>query len=149
MTELPITSTPKSERSARYPVGPWTAAAAAVCGCAVVALVDPTEHMVTPPCPLRALTGWWCPFCGATRAASKVLRGDLVSAFHYNAMFLVLMPVALTLWAAFAFPGRLPWLDPVRERSKPIMTVLVVLLGVFMVVRNSPLGDTWLRYAGA
>ncbi|MFN8051936.1 MAG: DUF2752 domain-containing protein [Acidimicrobiales bacterium] len=129
--------------------GPWMFAGAAVCGCVAVAVVDPTRHMVTPPCPMRALTGWWCPFCGATRAASRLLRGDLTSAFHYNAMFLLLLPLAAAFWFAWAFPARFTRLDPLRARATPIIGAAVALLVLFTVVRNTPLGDTWLRYPGA
>lgn len=152
MADLPVTTEGApgpAPRSERYPTGPWTAAAAAACGCVVLALVDPTEQAVTPPCPFRALTGWWCPLCGGTRAASRLLRGDLAGAFHFNAAFVTLLPVALVLWATWAFPGRLPWLDPVRERSAPIVWTVFGLFLAFVVVRNTPLGDTWLRYPGA
>lgn len=151
MTDAPTTAPVdrQAARRARYPVGPWTGAAVAACGCVAVALIDPTKHMLTPPCPMRSITGWWCPFCGATRAASRLLRGDVVSALHFNAVFVVLLPLALLLWAAAAFPERLRWLDPIRARSKPILTLVVTVFGAFMVVRNTPLGDTWLRYPGA
>lgn len=152
MTELPATAELAStagSRSSRYPTGPWTAAAAAVCGCAVLAFVDPTEQTVTPPCPFRAATGWWCPLCGGTRAASRLLRGDLGGAFRFNAAVLLLLPVAAVLWAAWAFPGRLNWLDPVRRRAAPIMWTVIGIFVVFTVVRNTPLGDSWLRYPGA
>lgn len=147
MTELPITGV--ASRSERFPAGPWTAAAVAACGCAAVALIDPTQHMVTPPCPMNAITGWWCPFCGATRAASRLIRGDLMSALHFNAVFVVLLPLAALLWAAAAFPGRVGWLESLRVNTGRILTVVAVIFGIFMVIRNTPLGDTWLRYPGA
>jgi len=136
-------------RSDRYPAGPWTAAALGACACVAVSIVDPTRHMMSPPCPMRAITGWWCPFCGATRAASRLLRGDLTTALHFNAAFVIVLPVVALLWAAAAFPGRFAWLDPIRRRTAPITAVIVVLFAVFMVVRNTPFGDTWLRYPGA
>ena len=62
----------------RWPLAPpWTAAAGVCAGLALVALVDPREQPLSPPCPFRLTTGWWCPFCGGTRAASRLVRGDV------------------------------------------------------------------------
>jgi hypothetical protein len=36
---------------------------------------DPAGTWWFPPCPLRALTGWLCPFCGSLRAFHALLRG--------------------------------------------------------------------------
>ena len=53
-------------------------------GCVLVAavglyLVNPnTSHV--PLCPLHALTGFWCPLCGATRACYALLHGRLGTA---------------------------------------------------------------------
>ena len=124
-------------------------AAAGACGCVLVALVDPPEHTLSPPCPLRAVTGWWCPLCGATRAASRLIRGDLDAALRFNLVFVVLLPVVAAMWAAVAFPGRLRWLDPLRRRWQSVVYGLVAVLTVFMVVRNLPGPDAWLRYPGA
>lgn len=152
MSEPPATTTAPDHigsRRDRFASAPWTVAALAACGCVVVALVDPTERMVTPPCPLRAATGWWCPLCGATRAASRLLRGDVTTALRFNAVFVVLLPLAVLVWVAAAFPHRLRWLDPVRSRSRSILIAVVAVLGVFMVVRNLPFAATSLRYPGA
>jgi hypothetical protein len=35
-------------------------------------------------CPLRAVTGLSCPTCGATRAFTRLSRGDLLSAIEFN-----------------------------------------------------------------
>lgn len=128
--------------------GPWALAAVGACACVAVAIVDPTKHQMTPPCPFRALTGWWCPICGATRAASRLIRGDLGSAFHFNAMFVTLLPVAVVAWVAWAFPQRFPWLDPVRRRARPLLYAFAAIGVAFVVVRNTWAAD-WLRYPGA
>lgn len=63
------------------------AAVAAILSAAlVVALyaVDPTRHMLTPPCPYLTLTGLACPGCGLTRAVHFLLHGDVSLAFAYN-----------------------------------------------------------------
>lgn len=43
------------------------------------------------PCLFHYLTGWDCPFCGATRMGAALLRGDLVAAWHSNAFVLVII----------------------------------------------------------
>ncbi len=47
------------------------------------------------PCPLRALTGVPCPFCGLTRAVTALFRGDLVGSLRYNPFGLVLVVMAV------------------------------------------------------
>ena len=148
MTDAPVSAAPPTRRE-RFPTGPWTAAAVAACGCVAVGVVDPREHAMSPPCPFRTLTGWWCPFCGATRAASRLLHADVGSALRYNAPFVVLLPLVLTFWVAWAFPARFPRLDPLRRHARPVISSIAALLVVFVVVRNTPLGETWLRYPGA
>lgn len=144
-----IPSDSRSALRARLGTGPWAGAAVAACGCVVVAIVDPTRHMLTPPCPVSQLTGWWCPFCGATRAASKLVRGDVSAAFRYNALLVLLLPVVALLWTAAAFPDRFERLDWIRARTRPIFSTLAVIFGMFFLLRNSPLGEGWLRFPGA
>lgn len=147
MDAAPDTSV--ATRAPRVDRGPWVAAGGAALACVVVAVVDPTQHQVTPLCPLQAATGWWCPFCGATRAASRLLRGDVVGALGYNAAFVVLLPLVIVAWVAWAFPDRTPALDPLRRSARRIGVVVGVLLAAFMVARNLPFAQDWLRHTGA
>ena len=133
----------------RFTTAPWKLAGAAACGCVALAIVDPTRHLVTPPCPLRVLTGWWCPLCGGTRAVSRLLRGDVVGAFHFNALFVATLPLMLLVWASFAFPGRLPRVSGLLANTQRATVAVFALLVVFMVVRNTPLGFDVFRYPGA
>jgi hypothetical protein len=57
-------------------------------------------------CPLRAMTGIPCPFCGGTTAAVEVGRFDLADALRVNpvvvvaAVVIIAMPVAIGLRTA-------------------------------------------------
>lgn len=96
------------------------------------------------PCLLHATTGLNCPFCGATRMAAALLRGDLDAAWHFNPVVLVIGPLIgvavgyqLLTWALETArlvklprprisPGTLKWL----------LRALTVVLVVYGVARN-------------
>jgi len=100
---------------------------------------NPLQTTVFPPCPLHAATGLWCPGCGATRASYLLLRGDLASALHFNAMWVVLAPFAL--YQAVAFAGEafgVRWLRRIPLTQPLIVTLVAAIIG-FGFVRNIPL----------
>jgi hypothetical protein len=101
---------------------------------AVVGLVDPSRHALTPPCPLRSLTGLDCPLCGATRATHALLHGDVVRALDLNALYVVALPVVAVLLLAWLRSGELPAL----ARRRSVVVAVVVLTAVFTVARNVP-----------
>ena len=43
------------------------------------------------PCPIKLLTGFPCPACGATRALLALLHGDIQGYLHYHPLALVLV----------------------------------------------------------
>ena len=111
--------------------------AAAAPGCAalaVVSIMDPSERTLAPPCPMRALTGLDCPLCGATRATHALVRGDLLTALDFNALYVVTLPLVLLAIGWWIVRGRTPAaLVPAAVRW--------AMLGVavaFMVARNLP-----------
>lgn len=89
-----------------------------------------------PRCPFNWLTGLLCPVCGGTRMVYDLLHGDLVAAFHDNAVLLVLgVPVALAMygrWLVAAVRGRR---EPPRIGNRGALAVLAVAV-VWMVARN-------------
>lgn len=51
---------------------------------AVLFAFDPAVTRWFPSCPLYALTGWLCPFCGSLRALHALLHGHVVAAAAFN-----------------------------------------------------------------
>jgi hypothetical protein len=105
-----------------------------------VLIRNPLENTVFPPCPLHAVTGLWCPGCGATRASYLLLHGDVAGALHFNAMWVVLAPVAL--YQSVAFAGEafgVRWLRRIPLSQPVIVALLGALIG-FGIVRNLPFG---------
>jgi hypothetical protein len=101
-----------------------------------------TTHV--PLCPLRALTGLNCPLCGATRATYALLHGDVATALHDNALYLIGIPFLLVLWwrwycdSRSGEPGanRLP-----RYRLPGYLSRSVIGLAIlFGIIRNLPFG---------
>ena len=135
MADLPADSTPTVR--AWLPSAPVSTACGLLAATAYVAAVDPAERGVFPPCPFRALTGWWCPGCGMTRATHHLLHGDVVVALRYNALLpFVLTSIALVWFDWYARSigkrpvlGRIPWWAPAAG---------IVAALTFAVLRNLP-----------
>ncbi|MEU9121291.1 DUF2752 domain-containing protein [Streptomyces sp. NPDC048506] len=88
------------------------------------------------PCPFKWATGLLCPVCGGTRMAYDLMHGDVVAAFHDNAVLL-----ALGVPAVAYFAGR--WLVAgLRGHGyRPGLTargnaVVFGIAAVWMVARN-------------
>lgn len=105
---------------------PVRLAGAALAAATALWLFDPNTHSI-PLCPLHAMTGLWCPFCGSTRAGHALLHADLGTALHDNALVVVALPALALWWWVSAAPHRLP---------RPVFWAGAVLALAFGVVRN-------------
>ena len=91
-------------------------AAAAIAAVAMLYRFPPQDYPFYPRCPFFALTHHYCPGCGATRALSELLHGHWSAAFHFNATFTLLFPLALACFASIYWTAlrqnRLEWPQP-------------------------------------
>jgi hypothetical protein len=120
-------------------------AAAALIGAGFVTAVDPNAAGHYPTCPFLAVTGWYCPGCGALRAVHALGHGDLMMALARNPLTVVVvgyLAVTWVLWFRRSARGR-----PLRRLAPPwvLYGVLAAILA-FWVLRNVP-GWTWLSPA--
>ena len=123
---------------ATSPAGPLLVAAGAVCGCAALAVADPTTPGgPTPVCPTKALLGITCPGCGTARMLYSLTHFDLTGAIRYNAIALVavvLLAWAWVVWMARTMGTRLPsWTS-----WKWLPHVTIAVLAIWTVVRLLP-----------
>ncbi|HSY43887.1 MAG TPA: DUF2752 domain-containing protein [Candidatus Acidoferrum sp.] len=110
---------------------------AAIAGGAVLFFFDPTKNNFYPICQFHALTGLYCPGCGATRAAYQLLHGNFLVALHDNALF-VLGLAALAVRGLWFLKRRANH-QPVRYFIPPVgLWVFLVVALVFVVLRNLP-----------
>ena len=124
----------------RFPaeMAPVAVGAAALAGCALVAVVDPNRTQLFPACPFRSLTRLDCPGCGATRALHALTQGALGQAVGLNLLVVLLVPLAVWAWVGWLARTQ-GWSGP--ELGVPpswaMRAIPVVLVG-FWVLRNLP-----------
>ena len=100
-------------------------------------------------CPFYAMTGLYCPGCGGLRAVNDLTNGDLAGAVSSNLVFVALIPVLVLLWVRWTrrawagAPDGTATRERVGVRVGVWTTLLVVVLVVFAVLRNLPMGS-WL-----
>lgn len=104
-------------------------------GAVLLLFVDPNQPgNLLPKCPFNWLTGLNCPGCGATRMVHALLHGDVVSAFHYNAVLLALgVPLAVWLFTRWT---RDKWTGERRSVPKSVGVAVLVVAAVWGVARN-------------
>jgi hypothetical protein len=123
---------------ARRIAGPASEAVLAGAAAGFLYLVNPHSHQVFLPCPFRALTGLYCPFCGGLRMVHDLAHGQLAAALHDDALALPLLLLAVLAWLNLAV-GRWRGRPVVRVR-RPVWLypALVVVLVAWTVLRNLP-----------
>lgn len=130
---------PTAERQ-RALVAPLLAVGAAAAGAGLLLVRDPRTSTYLP-CPFHAVTGLWCPGCGATRAFGALVRGDVASAMSSNLLALVLVVLGVGMWITWV-RARLSG-TPVRQPPKVLVFSAAALVLAFTIVRNVPAGS-WL-----
>ncbi len=107
-------------------------------GVGLLATRDPHRHGSYGVCPLLALTGLFCPFCGGLRAVNDLTRGHFVAALSSNALLVLALPfvavvVVLTLGSR--------WRDtPALTAPRWLRWAGFAVVVAFGVARNFPLG---------
>lgn len=102
-------------------------------------IFDPATSGVFPPCPLRYLTGWYCPGCGSLRAIHWLLHGNLREAWAMNPLTVILLPfLAYGLISSALYEIRGQGLPQLFLRAAWIRALCAVIV-LFGIARNLPL----------
>lgn len=96
---------------------------------------DPSSSRWFPRCMFLESTGFKCPGCGSQRAIHALLHGHVATAWHFNAMMVVSMPVIAFYLAVSAGKNRWPRFYDTMF-SRPVLLSLVILVVLWWVVRN-------------
>ena len=90
-------------------------------------------------CVFHALTGLYCPGCGAGRALSALLRLAPREAFGYNQLFVVTLPfLVIALARAVYFYIRYGKAPKPHKRDFPAAIAIAAAAVLFTVMRNIP-----------
>jgi hypothetical protein len=97
--------------------------------CVVLLLVPPGSPHAKwlPKCMFHQLTGLYCPGCGATRALSAMLHGDLKSSLHNNLLLFPLLALIAVLIV-----------KPEISLKRPVAITIVAVVLLFTILRNIP-----------
>ncbi len=97
--------------------------------CAVLLLVPPGSRYAKwlPRCMFHEMTGLYCPGCGATRALSALLHGDVRSSLHNNAL---LIPLGTMLVVLIVKPE-------ISLKRAVAVAIAAAVIG-FSILRNIP-----------
>ena len=112
--------------------------AVVIAAIAVYKIFDPMESSIFPKCVFYSVTGLKCPGCGTQRALHAMLTGDLAAAWHYNAFWVVMLPVIALLLGAEGLRKRAPRLY-VAVNSKWVVAAVLVA-GVAWWIAGNALG---------
>jgi hypothetical protein len=115
----------------------WGGSALLATGLAVVYHWNPETAGFFPGCAFRALTGYYCPGCGMTRALHQLLHGNIAAALSYNILVLglpVLFYWGISQFVFIACGRSLPRI----QVPDGLLWALLGLVIVFGVIRNFP-----------
>lgn len=85
-------------------------------------------------CPIKALTGYYCPGCGITRMFKSLFEGHIYRAFRYNPLvFLLLFAYFIYIILDVFFHKYITKLT-----NKKMLIVLLIIIIIYGIMRNIP-----------
>ena len=120
---------------------PIAAGCCLVAGAVYVTAVDPSDGGVLPTCPFRAVTGWWCPGCGLTRATHHLFQAELATALRYNLLVVFVLALIVAAWVGWYLRSSGRPLGLTARIPGWVYAAAIGVLAVFAVVRNLPAVD--------
>jgi hypothetical protein len=104
--------------------------------CALLLIFPPALFSFYPACPIHQFLGIECPGCGATRALAALLRGRVMEAVRLNALFVLLLPIALggaiESYRRALRPERFRWPQP----PAAALYATLAVAAIFTAARN-------------
>jgi len=113
----------------------WLALLGVLASCALVFFVNPSEHTLIP-CYFNVLTGYKCAGCGLTRATHHIFHADWLTAFQFNPLVFVVLPLFGYGITRYIMNNAFNYQLPELPQNKTISFIAAVILILFMFLRN-------------
>jgi hypothetical protein len=98
---------------------------------------DPCRYHFYPICFFHRTTGLLCAGCGSLRALHQLLHGHLLTAFRFNPLIILALPLVLAFLIRYAV--LVARNQPTALRLRPVWWWLLLALMIgFSFVRNVP-----------
>lgn len=105
---------------------------------AVLFQFNPSKTSFYPLCVFHRMTGLQCPGCGGLRATHHLLHGDVLTAFRFNPLVVLALP--LGAWFAWRRWRRGANAPNFSHRAVAVWAwVLFAVIVLFWIARNLPL----------
>ncbi|GAA0323422.1 DUF2752 domain-containing protein [Actinoallomurus spadix] len=125
-------------RRARW--APYAVLAAVLGAAGYVSAVDPNHPGHYPTCPFLAVTGYYCPGCGALRMIHAIGHGHFAEAFGHNPLTFATLPFLAYLWVRWVWAARRGRRVRSRILHPVVITGFTMVILFFWVVRNLSIG---------
>lgn len=102
--------------------------------------IDPSKSSLFLKCPLKSVSGYDCPGCGAQRAFHEILHFRFWEAFKYNPLFFLSIVLAMVLvFIKFFGWKKLKIKISKFIKSKVFVFSVLIIVLVFLLLRNTDL----------
>ena len=89
-------------------------------------------------CPIKKITGLYCPGCGITRMLLSILQFDFYQAFRYNPLLFICLP----FFIFFVIESILTKKEPVYNKiPTKVWVIIIIIFIIYGIIRNIPFFD--------
>ena len=100
-----------------------------------------TGNIWSKQCSFHELTGLQCPGCGGQRSFYHLLHGNILQAFRYNALLIIILPFLLYIYFLLAQVYILKNKNYLKyfNFSGKLGYIFIAVLVIFFILRNIPI----------
>lgn len=89
-------------------------------------------------CPIKTITGLYCPGCGITRMLLSIIQLDFYQAFRYNPLLFITLPIFIIFFLNTLIIKKEPLYNKI---SNKVWTIVIIIFIAYGILRNIPFFD--------